>query len=302
MKLPVIQEYFKIIPDGYMYEITSAEVMQYLHNYLSENELWETTEKYLKLDEFMKFLTKKCGLQNLSELGVRISSMTNAVTMLKRAQNNCDQLNPLTEIPFQLQERLVANISTAYQSFISSILLEESEICAIRQDYLYLESHVVMGLLFKKLICIYKTMEEYRYKLEDHNQAIAVGKKRRTITRKRNKESRSRVLTELVNLLNRDEVFQKLLQLAICSSKEQIHQQIGEITGSFEPTSISQFADSVECDYDDCEYGDVSERMTVEDREKIDSVILTCLERCVVNGPLTLEQLSRIEEKLVLGV
>lgn len=75
-KLPLIYEFFKFPPDAEMCELTTADVIEYLREYLTEKNAWTAP---LNLEELLKFMVEKRGLENAYELGLRIKSPALAI-------------------------------------------------------------------------------------------------------------------------------------------------------------------------------------------------------------------------------
>lgn len=72
-RLPIVYEQFRFPPDlAHIPEITSMDVLDMFHNFLTENGLWT---KKLELEPFMDYLVKKYSADNAYMLGVRIRSL-----------------------------------------------------------------------------------------------------------------------------------------------------------------------------------------------------------------------------------
>ena len=70
-KLPLIFDFFKFPADSEICEITTADVIDDLKQYLTEKNAWTAQ---LNLEELLKFMTEKRSLDNPYELGLRIKS------------------------------------------------------------------------------------------------------------------------------------------------------------------------------------------------------------------------------------
>jgi hypothetical protein len=81
-KLPLIYDFFKFPPDAEICEITTADVIEYLREFLTEKNAWTTA---LNLEELLKFMVEKRGLENPYELGLRIKSPPLAIQVF----NSC---------------------------------------------------------------------------------------------------------------------------------------------------------------------------------------------------------------------
>lgn len=77
IKLPMVYEQFLSPPDKDICEIRTAEILEYLRGYLTENNLW--TDNKASLEEFLTYMMKKRGLSTPFELGVRIKSLPLAI-------------------------------------------------------------------------------------------------------------------------------------------------------------------------------------------------------------------------------
>jgi len=78
VRLPIVYEFFKV-PQTMTSpcEITTADIMEYLRGWLSENDLW--MNRQAKLEDLMKYIVEKRGLSDAYELGIRISSIPLAI-------------------------------------------------------------------------------------------------------------------------------------------------------------------------------------------------------------------------------
>lgn len=77
IKMPMVYEQFTAPQDKDICEIRTAEILDYLRSYLTENNLW--TDNKASLEEFLKFMMNKRGLSTPYELGVRIKSLPLAI-------------------------------------------------------------------------------------------------------------------------------------------------------------------------------------------------------------------------------
>ena len=78
-KLPLIFDYFKFPADADICEITTADVIEDLRNYLTAKNAWTAQ---LNLEELLKFMMEKRGLDNPYELGLRIKSPPLAIQVV----------------------------------------------------------------------------------------------------------------------------------------------------------------------------------------------------------------------------
>jgi len=62
--------------DADICEITTADVIEYLRNYLSANNLWTTK---IEVEKFLQYVMITRGLSSPYELGLRISSPALAI-------------------------------------------------------------------------------------------------------------------------------------------------------------------------------------------------------------------------------
>jgi len=74
----MVYEFFKVpqtvtIPC----EITTADIMEYIRRWLTENNLW--TNRQAKLEDLMNYIVEKRGVSDAYELGIRICSIPLAV-------------------------------------------------------------------------------------------------------------------------------------------------------------------------------------------------------------------------------
>ena len=76
VKQPLVYLFFKVPLDSDICEITTADVIEYLRNYLSANNLWTTR---IEVDKFMEYMMGKRGLSSPYDLGLRISSPALAI-------------------------------------------------------------------------------------------------------------------------------------------------------------------------------------------------------------------------------
>jgi len=76
VKLPLVYQFFKVPLDADVCEITTADVIEYLRNYLSANNLWTTK---IELEKFLQYVMDKRGLSSPYELGLRITSPALAI-------------------------------------------------------------------------------------------------------------------------------------------------------------------------------------------------------------------------------
>jgi len=76
VKMPLVYQFFKVPLDADICEMTTADVIECLRNYLSENNLWTTR---IELDKFLQYVMDKRGLSSPYELGLRISSPALAI-------------------------------------------------------------------------------------------------------------------------------------------------------------------------------------------------------------------------------
>ena len=200
VKLPIVYEYFKISPESNLCEITTIDIIEYLRQFLGENDLWNN--KQVSLADFLKFITKKLSLKNPYELGVRITSMPLAIQVLKKAQRDFSQ--SCKKITANQQEGLLNDLSTAYQHFTSTILTKELEMCTVRQEYCNMDAHIVVTEFLTKLRFLYTFVrEQCEHPWNDEYDMLF----------------HISPLDEFTHLLEKDEVLQKLLHIAICCSQ-----------------------------------------------------------------------------------
>lgn len=77
VKMPMVYEQFFAPTDKDICEIRTAEILEYLRCFLTENNMW--TDNKASLEEFLKFMMNKRGLATPFELGVRIKSLPLAI-------------------------------------------------------------------------------------------------------------------------------------------------------------------------------------------------------------------------------
>lgn len=72
-RFPLVYQYFQFPPDmAEIPEITSMEILDHFHNYMSHNNLWT---KRLELEPFMEYLVQEYSANSTYQLGVRIRSL-----------------------------------------------------------------------------------------------------------------------------------------------------------------------------------------------------------------------------------
>ena len=71
VKLPLVYQFFKVPLDADICDLTTADVIEHLRNYLSANNLWTTK---IDLEKFLQYVMDKRGLSSPYELGLRITS------------------------------------------------------------------------------------------------------------------------------------------------------------------------------------------------------------------------------------
>ena len=76
VKLPLIYQFFKVPVDADICEITTFDVIEYLRDYLSANNLWTTR---IDVEKFLQYVMDKRGLLSPYELGLRLSSPALAI-------------------------------------------------------------------------------------------------------------------------------------------------------------------------------------------------------------------------------
>lgn len=75
-KLPMIYEMFKFPPDAEICELTTADVIDDLRQFLTEKNSWTAQ---LNLEELLKFMMEKRSLDSPYALGLRIKSPALAI-------------------------------------------------------------------------------------------------------------------------------------------------------------------------------------------------------------------------------
>jgi len=76
VKLPLVYQFFKVPLDADICEMTTADVIEYLRGYLSENNLWMTK---IDLESFLRYIMDMRELSSPYELGLRITSPALAI-------------------------------------------------------------------------------------------------------------------------------------------------------------------------------------------------------------------------------
>ena len=71
VKQPFVYQFFKVPLDADVCEITTADVIECLRNYLTTNNLWTTK---IEVEKFLLYVMNMRGLSSPYELGLRISS------------------------------------------------------------------------------------------------------------------------------------------------------------------------------------------------------------------------------------
>lgn len=72
-KMPLVYENFFVPPNKEICEIETADVLEYLRCFLTENDLW--TNHKVTIEDFLKYMMEKRGFSTPYELGVRLKSL-----------------------------------------------------------------------------------------------------------------------------------------------------------------------------------------------------------------------------------
>lgn len=129
--------------------------------------------------------------------------------ILKKGQRDCGQA--IRDAVQRLRTAVENDVDTAFRHFSSSILLKETGMCHVRQEYLQMSYIDVFNAFFSKLKTLYRIVT-------DHEQAwdCVSMKFSGTVKSKRRELNKTQMtINEFKTLLNKDVLFQKLMHVSL---------------------------------------------------------------------------------------
>ncbi|KAL4234329.1 hypothetical protein ACF0H5_005980 [Mactra antiquata] len=268
-RFPLVYQHFRFPPDqASIPEITSMDVLDHFHNYLTREGLWH---KRLELEPFMNYLVSVYEAQDAFMLGVKLRSLPLLVSVLTKSQRDAGKR--VNDIVDHCCDTMKKDIESAFRKFRANMLQMDEDGETVRQHYLKTRPEVA----------IYEIMEKFNVLL-----MLTQGHHPQYRTRK------WQTLETFLRLMKDDPVAATILHLAICMSSNQL-----------EETAVKILAAKVEESDDEDDDGENSKKEQ-SNRSKpppikdglVDS-LKKYIERCLNAGSLSLTHLSRIEEKLL---
>ncbi|CAL1544092.1 unnamed protein product [Lymnaea stagnalis] len=144
-KLPTVYDTFKFPFDEYIPEITSADLMEQLNNFLSSTNTWT---KQVSMEDFMKYLMTVYNVSSAYSLGIRLRSLPLAIQMLKKSKR--DAANTRRDVIENLKEILQRDLHEAFKKFRASILQTSKDGLELRLHYMNLTPEVALREIFTK--------------------------------------------------------------------------------------------------------------------------------------------------------
>ncbi|KAH3734109.1 hypothetical protein DPMN_040549, partial [Dreissena polymorpha] len=262
-RLPVVYQQFRFPPDMmHVPEITSMDILDHFHNYLTRRNLWSAK---LELEPFMEYLVETYEAENAYQLGVRVRSLPLMAGILKKAQRDCG--NNRREILEHLKDTLRSDIGDAFRKFRASLLQGTGEGMEVRTHYMKVRPEIV----------IQEVMEKFNLLLLTTKMGL---KTTGRITKVK------KVVEDFLTTVRTDMFLRDILHLTICMSNTALEQTTLAL---LTPPPAQQRGDE----------GVAMETKPPPKKDALTEALKKYIERCLNAGALSLVHLDRIEEKLL---
>lgn len=126
--------------------------------------------------------------------------------ILKKGQRDCGQA--IRDAVQRLRTAVENDVDTAFRHFSSSMLLKETGLCQVRQQYLKMSCLDVFNVIFSKLKSLYQSVLEHEHSWDCSN-VKGPGKSRREFNKTQT------TISEFKSLLNKDVLLQKFMHVSL---------------------------------------------------------------------------------------
>ncbi|XP_025076268.1 uncharacterized protein LOC112553340 isoform X4 [Pomacea canaliculata] len=266
--LPEVYRMFKFPPDENIPEITSADVLEVLSDYLTQKNKW--TNK-LEMEDVMMHFMKHYNVSSAYSLGIRIRSLPLVTQVLKKSHRDSAATRRLVVQRFKdLVEKEVAE---AFRKVKATILQETSEgSVEIRKHYARIPAEAVIVELMQKFRLLMSLFTpDSRAERKHHDQLTAA-------------------VTQFLNMLTGEPLGRMLLHLAVCIGVLDLQESAMELLAG--PGHSAKGTE-------DQNNTEQPKPRQPPSKEALMGKLRIYVERCLAQGPLSLSHLDRIEEKLL---
>ncbi|XP_053402751.1 uncharacterized protein LOC123550539 [Mercenaria mercenaria] len=264
-RFPVVFQQFHFPTDlAEIPEITSMDILDHFHNYLTKFKLWS---KRLELQPFMDYLVHKYEADDAYMLGCRIRSLPLAAAVLKKAHR--DSRNHHRQIVQHFKEELKNEMGDAFRKFRASILQTgEGDGMEVREHYMKMRPELAIMEIFDKFSVLLMVTQV-------GDRQTAKGAKFR------------RQIEEFLQAVRDDDLCKNILHLALCMSNTAV-----------EETAMEMLVPK-EVDSDDEKEQKTTQNKPPPRKDALIESLKTYIERCLNAGAISLAHLDRIEEKML---
>ncbi|KAK7114721.1 uncharacterized protein [Littorina saxatilis] len=271
--LPIVYEKFKFPQDEKIPDISTADVLEVLSEYLSKQNKW--TAK-LEMEEVMAYFVDYYHVNTAYSLGIRIRSLPLAAQVLKKSHR--DSANTRQSVVNRCMATVQDEVNMAFQkvkaTMFQTVQTESGENVELRRHYFGMHAEAVMLEL----------LEKYRLLLSIDTPTTRNERKRHT--------NIEHAINQFFLAVQSEPLGRALLHLAVCVGRLDLQEAAMELLA---PKEIEEKpGDSAE--------GSKAEQQKARQppsKASLMDKVKRYVERCLAQGTLTLSHLDRIEEKLL---
>ncbi|XP_076448916.1 LOW QUALITY PROTEIN: uncharacterized protein LOC143285481 [Babylonia areolata] len=273
--LPIVYEKFKFPQDEKIPEISTADVLEVLSEYLTKNHKW--VEK-LNLEDVMAYFVDHYQVNSAYSLGIRIRSLPLAAQVLKKSHR--DAANTRKQVINRCMATVQEEVVSAFQRAKADLLhtvqgTEGQEHVELRAHYFRMHAEAVLMEL----------LEKFRLLLSLDTPTNKSERKRHA--------NIEQAVNQFLTVMQSEPLGRALLHLSVCVGRLDLQEAAMELLA---PKSADSQGPPGSADAPPEEQQKAkqppSKAMLMEKMKRY-------VERCLAQGMLTMSHLDRIEEKLL---